>query len=52
MKNVFRPFTKFKGKFYRIVLRPTMLYRSKFWALKGQQVQEQKIGVTEMRMLG
>ena len=40
---------KLKGKFYRTAIRPAMLYGSECWALKGQQ--EQKMGVTEMRML-
>ena len=40
---------KLKGKFYRTIIKPAMLYGSECWALKGQH--EQKIGVTEMRML-
>ena len=40
---------KLKGKFYRTAIRPALLYGSECWALKGQQ--EQKMGVTEMRML-
>ena len=40
---------KVKGKFYRIAIRPAMLYSSKCWALKGQH--EHKMEVAEMRML-
>ena len=40
---------KVKGKFYRIVIIPAMLYGSEYWALKRQH--EHKIEVAEMRML-
>ena len=38
-----------KGKFYHAAIRPTILYSSKCWAMKGQH--EQKIGVAEMSIL-
>ena len=37
------------GKFYRIVIRPTMLYGSECWATKKQHICKMK--VAEMRML-
>ncbi|CAN6710825.1 unnamed protein product [Malus baccata var. baccata] len=37
---------KLKGKFYRTVIRPAMLYGTECWAVKHQHV-----GVVEMRML-
>ena len=40
---------KLKGKFYRTVIRPAMLYGAECWATKRQHVQ--KISVAEMRML-
>ena len=41
--------TRLKGKFYRVAIRPTMLYGSECWAVKKAQVR--KIEVAEMRML-
>ena len=40
---------KLKGKFYRTVIRPVLLYGSECWAIKYQH--EQKTSVAEMRML-
>jgi hypothetical protein len=40
---------KLKGKFYRTVIRPVMLYGAECWATKGQHIQ--KMSVAEMRML-
>ncbi|RCV17714.1 hypothetical protein SETIT_3G241500v2 [Setaria italica] len=40
---------KLKGKFYRMVIRPAMLYDAECWPTKRQQVQQ--ISVAEMRML-
>ncbi|XP_070029668.1 uncharacterized protein [Nicotiana sylvestris] len=40
---------KLKGKFYRVVVRPTMLYGAKCWPVKIAHVQKMK--VAEMRML-
>ena len=40
---------KLKWKFYRTIIRLTMLYDSECWALKGQH--EHKMGVVKMRML-
>ena len=40
---------KVKEKFYRTAIRPTMLYGSECWAVKGQH--EHKMEVAEMRML-
>lgn len=40
---------KLKGKFYRTVIRPAMLYGSECWAMKGQHIS--KMSVAEMRML-
>ena len=40
---------KLKGKFYRVVVRPTLLYGAKCWATA--KAQEQKLLVAEMRML-
>ncbi|PWG75187.1 hypothetical protein DF186_13920, partial [Enterococcus hirae] len=42
-------FLKFKGKFYRIVIRPVMLYGTECWAVKGEY--EYKLSVAEMKML-
>ena len=39
---------KLKGKFYRPVVRPAMLYGTECWAVKSQH--ESKISVAEMRM--
>src|SRR6266508_988604 len=40
---------KLKGKFYRIVVRPAMLYGAECWPTKRQHVQQ--LSVVEMRML-
>jgi hypothetical protein len=40
---------KLKGKFYRTVVRPAMLYGSECWAPTGQHIH--KMSVAEMRML-
>ncbi|XP_070049706.1 uncharacterized protein [Nicotiana tomentosiformis] len=40
---------KLKGKFYRVVVRPTLLYGAKYWPVKSSQVQKMK--VAKMRML-
>ncbi|XP_070057641.1 uncharacterized protein [Nicotiana tomentosiformis] len=40
---------KLKGKFYRVVVRPTMLYGAECWPVKIAHVQKMK--VAEMRML-
>ena len=40
---------KLKGKFYRTVIRPAMLYGSECWAIKRQHIS--KMSVAEMRML-
>jgi hypothetical protein len=40
---------KLKCKFYRMAIRPAMMYGAKCWATKGQHVQ--KMSVAEMRML-
>ncbi|XP_070054033.1 uncharacterized protein [Nicotiana tomentosiformis] len=40
---------KHKGKFYKVVVRPTMLYVAEFWPIKIVHVQ--KIKVVEMRIL-
>ena len=40
---------KLKRKFYRITIRPAMLYGSECWAIKRQQIY--KMSVAEMRML-
>ncbi|XP_076910882.1 uncharacterized protein LOC143568676 [Bidens hawaiensis] len=41
--------TKLKGKFYRVEIRPAMLYGADYWAIK--KAQEQKMEVAKMRML-
>ncbi|KAJ0888605.1 putative reverse transcriptase domain-containing protein [Helianthus annuus] len=41
--------TKLKGKFYRVAVRPAMLYGTDCWAIKKTQVR--KMEVAEMRML-
>ncbi|MFS7997302.1 putative RNA-directed DNA polymerase [Helianthus anomalus] len=41
--------TKLKGKFYRVAIRPAMLYGTECWAIK--EVQARKMEVAEMRML-
>ena len=43
-----RILAKLKGKFYRIVIWPVMLYRVECWATKKQHVS--KMSVVEMRM--
>jgi hypothetical protein len=40
---------KLKSKFYRIVIRPTMLYGAEWWPTKGRHVQQ--LSVAEMHML-
>ncbi|XP_070050414.1 uncharacterized protein [Nicotiana tomentosiformis] len=40
---------RLKGKFYRVVVRPTMLYGAECWPVKNSHVQ--KMRVAEMRML-
>jgi hypothetical protein len=40
---------KLKGKFYRMVIRPAMLYGVERWPTKRRQVQQ--LSVAEMRML-
>ncbi|PHT59458.1 Triose phosphate/phosphate translocator, chloroplastic [Capsicum baccatum] len=40
---------KLKGKFYRVVVRPTILYGAECWPVKNSHIQKMK--VTEMRML-
>ncbi|PHT26468.1 hypothetical protein CQW23_33915 [Capsicum baccatum] len=40
---------KLKGKFYRVVVRPTMLYGAECWQVKNSHIQKMK--VAEMRML-
>ncbi|KAG5584525.1 hypothetical protein H5410_044959 [Solanum commersonii] len=38
-----------KGKFYKVVVRPTMLYGAECWPIKNSHTQKMK--VAEMRML-
>ena len=40
---------RFKGKVYKTVVRPAMMYRAETWAVK--KAQEKKLDVAEMRML-
>ncbi|XP_070039112.1 uncharacterized protein [Nicotiana tomentosiformis] len=40
---------RLKGKFYKVVLRPTKLYEAECWPVKNSHVQQMK--VAEMRML-
>ncbi|XP_060172285.1 uncharacterized protein LOC132603305 isoform X1 [Lycium barbarum] len=40
---------KLKGRFYKVVVRPTLLYGAECWAVKSSHVQKMK--VAEMRML-
>nr|XP_043611483.1 uncharacterized protein LOC122583111 [Erigeron canadensis] len=40
---------KLKGKFYRVAIRPTMLYGSECWPIK--KTQASRVEVAEMRML-
>jgi hypothetical protein len=40
---------KLKGKFYRTVIRPAMLYGAECWPTKRQHIQQ--LSVVEMRML-
>jgi hypothetical protein len=44
-----RMLLKLKGKFYRTVIRPAMLYGAECWPTKRWHVQQ--LSVTEMRML-
>ncbi|XP_076935815.1 uncharacterized protein LOC143602666 [Bidens hawaiensis] len=41
--------TKLKGKFYRVAIKPAMLYGTDCWAIKKTHMH--KLEVTEMRML-
>ncbi|XP_070042863.1 uncharacterized protein [Nicotiana tomentosiformis] len=40
---------RLKVKFYRVIVRPTMLYGAEYWPVKNTHIQ--KIKVAEMRML-
>jgi len=40
---------KLKGKFYRTIIRPAMLYGGEYWPIKIRHVQQ--LSVVEMRML-
>lgn len=40
---------KLKSKFYKVVIRPTLLYEMECWPVKNSHVQKMK--VAEMRML-
>ncbi|KAJ0549970.1 hypothetical protein HanRHA438_Chr07g0302501 [Helianthus annuus] len=40
---------KLKGKFYRVAIRPSMLYGTECWAIK--KIHARKLEVAEMRML-
>ena len=40
---------KVKGRVYKMVVRPTMLYGGETWPVK--KAQEKKLDVTEMKML-
>jgi len=40
---------KLKGKFYRVAVRPAMLYGAECWPIKNSHIQKMK--VAEMRML-
>ncbi|KAM3322716.1 hypothetical protein P3S67_003867 [Capsicum chacoense] len=40
---------KLKGKFYRVAVRPAMLYGAVCWPIKSSHIQ--KLKVAEMRML-
>ena len=40
---------RLKGKFYRIAIKPAMLYEAEGWPVQKQH--EHKIKVAEMRML-
>ena len=42
-------FASVKGKVYKTVVRPTMIYGAETWAVK--KAQEKKLDVAEMRML-
>lgn len=39
---------KLKGKFYKVSMRPIMLYHIECWAMKKQHIH--KISVAELRM--
>ena len=38
-----------KGTFYRVVIRPVLLYGTEYWPVK--KIDEQKMVVAEMKML-
>nr|XP_009773041.1 PREDICTED: uncharacterized protein LOC104223320 [Nicotiana sylvestris] len=40
---------RLKSKFYRLMIRPTMLYGAKYWPIKNSHMQKMK--VAEMKML-
>ena len=40
---------RLKGKFYRVAIRPTLLYGTECWPVK--KIHEQKMEVEEMKML-
>lgn len=40
---------KLKSKFYRVAVRPSMLYGAEYWIVKHSHIQ--KVRVEEMRML-
>lgn len=40
---------KLKGRFYKISMRPIMLYHIEYWAMKKQHIH--KISVAKLRML-
>ncbi|XP_059313669.1 uncharacterized protein LOC132064632 [Lycium ferocissimum] len=42
-------FPRLKGKFYRVVVRPTLLHRAECWPVRNAHVQ--KMNMKEMRML-
>ena len=40
-----------KGKVYKTVVRPAMMYGAETWAVNLKEAQEKKLDVVEMRML-
>ncbi len=44
-----RMYAKIKGKVYRAVVRPALMYRAETWALK--KAHERKLEVADMRMV-